>query len=216
MEKACLIIPVGVRKEKIKRILETSEASQVECIVTVTITGYESSKTPLIEAARYLAELIGARHEHIVIRPGSAEDPVRLFRLLRTVAPERVVLAGMSGSRYLYPILLQVLLMYWRVSGAMILIQHGVEWGEYRLEPLQGFASPAMKLTRTQIDLLRRIYESSVELSGKLLIEKYGYTKSVYAVLADMERKGLLMVRRGRILKTLPGRLLYAMLRGEE
>jgi len=211
---ACFIIPVGLKREKIERILETSEARRVGCIVTVTVTGYERDKTPLVEAASVLAEMIGARHEHIVVEPGSAEGPVGLYRLLRSEAPSRVIVAGVSGSRYLYPVLFQVLLMYWRVSGAEVLVQHGVEGGSYSLEPLQGFASPAMKLTSIQKELLRLIYTSRRELSGKVLIEEYGYTKSVYSVLADMERKGLLRVRRGRIEKTLPGRILYEMLWG--
>ena len=214
MARACLILPIGVKREKVERILAASEVQRVQCIITVTIPGYLEEKKPLIEAAKYLAEMIGASYHEVVFEPRSPEGPLKLYKTLLDEKPSKVILAGVTGSRYLYPLLFQVLLMYWRVSGAEILLQHGVEGGDYSLEPLQGFASPAMRLSRVQQEILRLVYSSTEKLSGKTLIEKYGYTKSVYAVLADMERKGLLRVRRESIERTLPGMVLYMMLWG--
>jgi len=66
-----------------------------------------------------------------------------------------------------------------------------------------------------QRKILDIIYSSQKPISGKDLIEKHGFTKSVYYVLADLERKGLLSVRRGAIERTFPGEIFYLMLRGE-
>lgn len=44
-------------------------------------------------------------------------------------------------------------------------------------------------------------------------MERHGFTRSVYYVLADLERKGLLRVRRGRIEKTFPGKLVFSLLK---
>ncbi|MCE4619405.1 MAG: hypothetical protein F7C33_00080, partial [Desulfurococcales archaeon] len=94
MPSSCLILPIGVKREKVERILAASEVQRVQCIVTVTIPGYLEEKKPLIEAAKYLAEMIGASYYEIVFEPGNPEGPSKLYKKLLDEKPSKVILAG--------------------------------------------------------------------------------------------------------------------------
>jgi chromosome segregation and condensation protein ScpB len=97
--------------------------------------------------------------------------------------------------------------------GVRVDVVVGVEGGEhYRVEPLQGFASPAVGLTGEQAELLARIYSSDKPLSAAELARERG--RSVYKVLKALERRGLIVVRRRRLERTLPGEVLYRIISG--
>jgi len=206
-----VLIPLGVTRETIEGVLRGLPRPDV--IVVVTVPGYEETKRSIVEALRVAALALGARFYLVVVRPGGVEGALELYRVLRGERPGEVYLVGVTGSRYLFPVLSSVLLRYWRDTGARLWLVHGVEGREYVLEPFAGFFAPAMRISSVQKRLLRIVYESEEAPSGKEFIEKYGFTRSVYYVLADLERKGLLVVRRNRIEKTLPGRLFYALLK---
>lgn len=90
---------------------------------------------------------------------------------------------------------------------------HGVEGERYSIAPLPGFFATAMRISSVQKRLLALIYGSEKRISGKELIKEYGFTRSVYYVLADLERKGLVRVRRNRVERTFPGELVYGLLK---
>jgi len=206
----CIIVPVGVTRETVEGLLRGLPRPDI--IVVVTVPGYEEAKKPIIEALRGAASALGSKFYEFVIEPGEVSGLVGIYRLLVEEKPGEVYLAGVTGTRYLLPVLAAVVLKYWRDSGARVLLVHGVEGEEYSIEPLPGFFAAVMRLSRVQKRLLGIIYGSGETVSGKELIERYGFTRSVYYVLADLERKGLLRVRRGRIEKTLPGELVYRLL----
>lgn len=118
----------------------------------------------------------------------------------------------LSGSRFLYPILTQVLLYYWRLTGASVYILQGIEGGPWRAEPLPGYAT--VELPQGQRRVFIQIYEHPGEELRTMedLIEKYGYGRSIYKILRELEVKGLIVWRRNRIRKTLPGKILYRMM----
>ena len=178
----------------------------------VTVPGYEEAKKPIIEALRGAASALGASFYLFIVKPGEVTELVRIYEVLVRVRPSEVYLVGVTGTRYLLPPLATVLLKYWRDTRAEVYLVHGVEGEGYSIEPLPGFFATAMRLSSVQKRLLSIIYGSEGMVSGKELMERYGFTRSVYYVLADLERKGLLVVRRNRIEKTFPGKLVYKLL----
>ncbi len=209
----CILVPIGVTKETVERILAKSDIDMVKCIIAVTVPGFEKIKEPIIRAIGYLADMLGARLHRILIEPEDPKGARLVLDLLLSERPSTVVFVGITGSRYLYPIITMSLLQYWRLTNAKILLQHGIEGEEPKLIPFPGFFAPAMRISGVQKKVLNIVYSINNTLSGKDLMEKYGFTKSVYAVLEDLERKGLLIVRRGRIERTFPGELLYNIIK---
>jgi len=207
---AAVVVPVGVTGETVESVLRGLPTP--DSIFVVTVPGFEDVKRRIIGVLRSAAEALGSRFYEFTVEPGGVDGLVSLYRALLRERPGVVYLVGLTGSRYLFPLLAAVLLQYWRVSGARVLLVHGVEGGGRSLEPLPGFFAPAMRLSAVQRRLLAIVYGSAGRVSGKDLIERYGFTRSVYYVLADLERKGLLVVRRNRIEKTLPGMLVYRLL----
>jgi len=209
------VIPVGVTKETVENI--SGIAGDVACIVAVTVPGLEEEKKPILAGLEALARMLGAEFYSIVVAPGSVESVVELYRVLKRVKAGEIVVAGTTGSRYLLPVLMMVLLKLWRErKGIRILLLHGVEGGGASLVPLAGFVSPALKVTRVQRRVLDIVYSSNKPVSGRELIEKHGFTRSVYYVLADLERKGLLSVKRGRIERTFTGEVFYRLLEEDQ
>lgn len=205
-----VVMPIGVTRETVEGVFRQFES--IDLIVTVTMTGYEDIKKPIIGMIKGTAKLTGAKHYTVMVDIGSIAPFVKVYNILSSHRPDTVYLVGVTGSRYLLPPLFTVLLKYWRDTGATIYLLHGVEGEEYQLVQLPGFCSVTMRLSEIQKRILRIIYGSEETLSGKELIERKGFTKSVYYVLQDLEKKGLLVVRRGRIEKTFPGKLVHALL----
>jgi len=214
MAGRAVVVPVGVTGETIEGLLKS--VPRPDLIITVSVPGYEEVKGPIIEGLKAAASAMGARFRSFTVKKGDVEVLVDVYKLLLEERPNEVYLIGVTGSRYLLPLLVMVLLKYWRDAKAVVYLLHGVEGEECEAVPLPGFFAPSMRLSNTQIKLLKIIYSLEGPISGKELIQKYGFTRSVYYVLADMERKGLLFVRRNKIEKTLPGRLMYELLRAGE
>ena len=206
-----VIVPVGVTRETVEGVLR--ELPKPDIIIAATVPGYEKAKKPIIETLRGTATALGAKFYLFTARPGEVEDLVSIYKVLMDVRPQKVFLVGVTGTRYLLPVLVTVLLKFWRDARAEVYLVHGVEGERYSIEPLPGFFATAMRLSNVQKRLLSIIYESEKLVSGKELMEGYGFTRSVYYVLADLERKGLLRVRRGRIEKTFPGKLVFSLLK---
>lgn len=211
----CILVPVGVTRETVTGILKGEDAAGVECILAVTVPGIEEEKQAIMEGLRVIADMLGARFHSHTITPGDARSVARVYEVLAEEDYDRLIIVGVTGSRYLIPVLFMVALKVWRDKGdrVEVLLLHGVEGEEYELVPLAGFAAPAFRISSIQYRILDIVYGSDRELSGKDLIEEYGFTRSVYYVLADLERKGLLKVRRGRIIRTFPGEIFYHMYR---
>lgn len=206
-----VVIPIGVTKETVEGVLR--DLPKPDIMIVVTVPGYDDVKRPIIEALRATALTLGAKFYTVIITPSETKELVDVYRILVSEKPGEVYLIGITGTRYLLPTLTTVLLRYWRSRNARVYLVHGVEGGEYSVEPLPGFYAVAMRISSLQRRLLEIIYGAEEPVSGKELMEKYGFTKSVYHVLADLERKGLLVVRRGRIEKTFPGRLVHELLK---
>ena len=211
----CIIVPVGVTRETVTGILKGEDTAGVECILAVTVPGIEEEKQAIMEGLRVIADMLGARFHSHTITPGDARSATRVYEVLAEENYDRLIIVGVTGSRYLFPLLFMAALRVWRDKGdrVEVLLLHGVEGEGYELAPLAGFAAPAFRISSIQYRILDIVYGSGRELSGKDLIEEYGFTRSVYYVLADLERKGLLKVRRGRIIRTFPGEVFYHMYR---
>ncbi len=206
----CLVMPVGVTGETVSELLRRVEPPS--CIVSVTIPGFEGEKEKIRDANESLARMLGAKHFWVVVRPWIARDVVRILECVEEAEADRLLVVTMTGSRYLYLVLLEVALFYWR-TGVEVSVIHGVEGGDYRIEPLAGYVAPCLRLTREQEKLLLLIYSTDKVLSGSRLMKEYGYSKVVYKLLSELEQKGLLRVRRNRIEKTFPGYILYEIIK---
>ncbi len=211
--KICLIVPVGVKEEKIRNVLKAIK-DRPNCVVAMTLTGYEDVKRDIINGLRIYSEMSGASFHKIEGKPWSLVHVKGLWSLLRKEKPNIIMLVGVSGSRYLYPLLFQVLVHYWRATEGKtkIYLLHGVEGEEVRAEPLVGYIATAVGLGPTQRKIFDIIYGTEEKLSAKDLIERYGFSRVVYKVLNELEEKGLVMVKRGSIERTFPGKLLYELL----
>lgn len=209
----CLILPVGVSNYDINPILDGSEGFNIKCIITVTVPGLENEKSRILEGIRTLSMALGINVEHVIIKPWNVDSVKALYNSIMKYNPGKIIVSLATGSRYLYPVLTFVLLKVWRESKRRveILAVHGIEGESYRIVEYQGYVSPVFRISSVQRKILKIIYESKEPLSGKDLIEKYGFTRTVYYVLADLERKGLLRVKRGIIEKTWPGYLYYEL-----
>lgn len=207
----CLIIPIGVTRETVENILKGT-IEDLRCVITVTIPGYEETKQDIVNALETLARMAGIKFYTLTIKPWSHEELIALYKILKNQLPQKIVLVGTTGSRYIIPPLLQVLLYYWKSFQRQVYIAHGVEGEAPRLVPLPGYISTALNLGRMQEKILKIIYSTEQALSGKKLIHEYNLTRAVYAALAELENKGLVRVKRGRIEKTFPGTLLYHLL----
>jgi len=211
----CLIIPVGMSREITENIMSAEIVGNAKYIVIVGISGYEKENKEMVEGLRVLAKMVGAEFHTIAITPNNIEDVTGLYKFLKKLAVNEIVLVGTIGSRYLFPILLMVLLKLWKERKTKIFMFHGVEGEKPSLVPLTGFIAPALKITRMQKKVLDIVYSSDEPISGKDLIEKYGFKMVVYYVLATLERNGLVRVRRGNIEKTFAGELFYHFMKGD-
>lgn len=214
----CVLLPVGVTESTVEYVLSDRLNLAVSCVVAVTVPGMEEEKERIMRGIELLANIINARLHRITVAPWNPESGRELYSIVRKESFERLVIVGTTGTRYLQPILLMVALQVWRERKGKceVLLLQGVEGEEARLVPLLGFLAPAMRISKVQRRLLNIIYSSDRPLSGKELIEKHGFTRSVYYVLADLERKGLVIIRRGAIEKTWPGELFYRLIKEEE
>ncbi|MEM1606105.1 MAG: hypothetical protein QXW41_07685 [Fervidicoccaceae archaeon] len=211
---AVLILPIGITGETVQGILNAVKDHMIG-IITVSTPGFEETKKEIIQGVRQACELIGAEHHHIVVGPGEVEPVAELYRLLKRLRPSRVIISGVTGSRYLFPLIAQVALRYWHETRAEVLLIHGVEGERWSLVPLTGFFTYDLK--REQREVFMRIYSDPRDvLSTKELINKYSYSRSVYKVLKKLEEKGLIRHRRNRIEKILSGYLLYLLLKEGE
>lgn len=211
----CLIIPVGITKETVSSTLSLSSIDgRVSCLVAVTVRGLEDVKREILEGLREASHATGFDYFEFWVDERRVEEFAgKLLNVLLEHRPSRVVLSLISGSRYLIPLLYQVLLYYWGLSGVVPFVLHGVEGGSWRLEPLPGFVT--ISLPRSQRRVFLQIYSHPGDELRTVedLIERYSYGRSVYKVLNELERKGLISWRKNRILKTTPGRILFKLMR---
>lgn len=211
--KVGLIIPIGVTRETVERITSIRGLSNPDVILGVSVKGFEDLKKPIVEGLRIYSRLVGAVFEYLVLEPWSPDNARLVYEFLVRHRPDKIILVGVTGSRHILFLMFPALLRYWKKTSAELLVLHGVEGEETRLEPLIGYLSLGIRITRAQERLLKIIYESEETLSGKTLIEKYGYGRSVYKVLASLEKLGLVKIKRNRIEKTFPGRLVYEIMK---
>jgi len=178
--------------------------------VAVTVPGFEEEKKQVIAALELLSKLAGAQLHIATVRPGSAEDVAELYRTLKNLEYDRVVLVGTTGSRYLFPVLFMVLLQVWKEERVEVYLLHGVEGEGLSLENLAGFAAPALKVSSFQRTLLRAIYSSPApELEVQDLMRELRLGRSTYYALQDLNRKGLVRYRWGRVGRTFAGEIFY-------
>ena len=208
----CLILPVGVTGETVSELLKRTGSPS--CIVSVTIPGYEEEKEKIRQAIELAAEMLGAKHYWVVVEPWNPRSIASVKKAIDSARPSRLLVVTLTGSRYLYLVLIYLALYYWR-RGVWIDVVHGVEGGDYRVEPLAGYIAPALRMTPEQKKLLKLIYSTKETLSGVKLMREYGYTKVVYKLLSELEEKGLVRVKRNKIEKTFPGYLLYELMEGQ-
>lgn len=216
--RTLLILPIGITGETVQGVLKTigDSLAGLVGIITVTTAGFEEVKREIIQGVKHACELIGAKHYHIIVNFREVGVSAKLYKLLKKLRPERIVISGTTGSRYLFPIVVSAVLRYWYETRAEVLLVHGVEGGKWDLVPLVGFF--VYDLKREQKEVFMQIYGNSRNIlrTNEDLIKKYDYGKSIYKVLSKLEEKGLIKHKRNKIEKTLPGRLLYYLLREAE
>lgn len=210
-----LILPIGITGETVQGVLNAVKDS-LTAIITITTAGFEETKKGIIQGVEQACNLMGIEHYHIVVVPSKVEPVAELYKLLKKLRPSRVIVSGVTGSRYLQPLIAQAVLRYWHETKAEVLLIHGVEGEKWSLEPLTGFFIYDLK--REQREVFMRIYSDPRDaLNAKEnLIDKYGYGRSIYKVLRKLEEKGLIKRRRNKIEKTLPGHVLYLLLKEGE
>lgn len=210
--RTTLILPIGITKDIVHGILNDIKDSLIG-IITVTTKGFEEAKHDIIQGVRAASELIGAKHYHLEVEFGDREASAKLYNLLKELGTERIVISGITGSRYLYPIIMQATLRYWYDTGAEAALIHGIEGEKWELVPLTGFLTYDLK--REQRNLFMLIYSIPKEVlkTKEDLIDKHGFTRTVYKVLAKLEERGLIKHSRNKIEKTLPGYLLFNILK---
>lgn len=209
----CVIIPVGVTKETVLSLVSVSRLNGgLKCLLAVTVAGLEEEKRSILAGLEDYARSVGLVYRELWIREEDYGFASELLEFLLEQRPSRIYLSLLSGSRYLYPLLTQVLLYYWRRTGAKVYVLQGVEGGSWRVEPLSGYYS--VELPRSQRRVFKEIYEyPGDELRTREdLVEKHGYGRSVYKILRELESKGLIEWGRNRIRKTLPGKILYELM----
>jgi len=209
--RSVLIIPVGITKETVEGVLKIIQ--DVKAIITITTEGFEERKRDILIGVSEAAKLIGAVHEHIIVKNNDRLASARIYGTVMKYKPSRIIVSGLTGSRYLYPIITQAVLRLWHDTKAEIFLIHGVEGGKWEIVPLLGFY--IYNLKREQKRLFKLIYEhpSDILRTKEDLFEKYRLTKSSYEALKELESKGLIKRRRNRIEKTFPGHLLYNLLK---
>ncbi len=214
----CLVIPVGITKETVSSALSLSTINgKISCLIAVTVRGLENVKREIMDGLREASNVMGFRYFEFWINEREVEGFTgKLLNVLLEYKPSRIILSLISGSRYLVPLLSQVLLYYWRLSGVVPFILHGIEGGSWRLEPLPGFAT--VSLPRSQLRVFLQVYSFPGDELRTVedLITPYGYGRSVYKILNELEKKGLIIWRKNRILKTTPGKVLFELMRVSE
>lgn len=212
---SCLVVPVGVTLQTVMEFVEDPRIGEVSCVIGVTVEGFLDVKEKIFNQLEELTEELGARLYRVVLKPLSSGDVSRLMELLLRESPRVVVVSLLSGSRYLYPVVVQVVLYYAMNYDARAYMLVGVEGGESELVPLTGFF--VYRLERRQRVLFEQIYgmEGDIIRVKEDLIMRYGYGRSIYKVIRELERKGLILHGRNIIVKTFPGKVLYRLMRLE-
>lgn len=210
-----MIIPVGITRETVSSTLSLSTVDdRISCLVAVTVRGLEDVKREILDGLREASRATGFDYFEFWVDKQHVEEFAReLLNVLLEHRPSRVILSLISGSRYLVPLLYQVLLYYWSLSGVVPFILHGIEGGSWRLEPLPGFVTVSLPRSQRRVFFQIYSYPGDELRTVEDLIERYGYGRSVYKVLNELERKGLISWRKNRILKTTPGKILFKLMR---
>jgi predicted transcriptional regulator len=210
--KTALLLPIGIAKETVYGVMRYPEIKP-DVIITITVRGLEEVKSEILSGVTSLAELMGIPHYHVSISYGDTEAGAKIYNLLKTHKPQTIVVSGVTGSRYLFPIVAQVLLLYWHEYKARILLIHGIEGESWELAPFIGFFTYNLK--RRQKEIFELIYQVPKDIikTKEELIEKYRLGRHVYTILKELEMRGLIARRRNKIIKTMPGYLLYNLLK---
>ncbi|MEB3760127.1 MAG: hypothetical protein GSR81_04685 [Desulfurococcales archaeon] len=212
---SCLVVPVGVTLQTVMEFVEDPRIGEVSCVIGVTVEGFLDVKEKIFKQLEELVEELGARLYKIVLKPLSPGDVARIMEVLLEESPGIVVVSLLSGSRYLYPVVVQAVLYYVMNNNAKGYMLVGVEGGVSELVPLAGFY--VYRLERRQRVLFEQIYgiEGDVIRVKEDLIMRYGYGRSIYKVIRELERKGLILHGRNIIAKTFPGKVLYRLMKLE-
>ncbi|MGB9831129.1 MAG: hypothetical protein ACPLSP_03540 [Fervidicoccus fontis] len=210
--RTLLILPVGVTGEIVQGIINIARDS-LYGVITITTAGFEDMKRNILQSIENACKLIGIEHYHLSVEFGDTKSSAELYKLLKKLKPNRIVISGITGSRYLFPIIASVALRYWYETKVEVLLVHGIEGERWELVPLMGFFNYDLK--GKQKDIFMQIYGEPIEVlrTKDMLINKYGYTRAIYKTLSKLEERGLIRHRRNRIEKTLPGKLLYSLMR---
>ncbi len=210
----CLVLPVGVTPSIVQRVVREAAWEGLDCVVAVTVESIMGAKEDVVEVARREAESVGARFHFYPVDPWEPETLGEAYRVMLGHGGP-FMLSGVTGSRMLLPLLSSMLFRLSTVWGRETRIYQGVEGERYGVEPLQGYLYAGLPLPERQEAALRLVYSGRAG-SPQELARLLGVGRSVYKVIGALAEKGLVSRSRGSLEPTLPGRLLYAMLRVEE
>jgi len=205
----CLVFVVAVGLERaVEGTVGREVLEDLSSIVAVAVQGSEGEKQS-IAALELLSKLAGAQLHTVTIRPGSAEDAAELYRVLRGLECDRVVLVGAAEAPQLFPVLFMVLLQVWKEKRVEAYMLYSIGEGA-SLEGLAGFAAPGLKVSSLQKMLIRAVYSSPApELEVQDLMRELRLGRSAYYALQDLNRKGLVKYSWGKIRRTFVGELYY-------
>ena len=213
MEESCLVMPVGVTWETVEGLLRLDVAGRIKCVLALLISkGYEDKKKEIIGRLGELSGMLGATLYLVEVSMDDLSVPSKIYRVLAKERPARIIVSGLTGSRYLLPIVMQALLFYGLKHGVVPLLVHGVEGNGWRLVPMPGYTYVDLK--RSQRKMFQLIYSSEEEeFRTNMFMKQHHLGRSAYKVLRKLREKGLIETRRNRIRKTIPGKMLYLLLK---
>ncbi len=226
------IIPFGLTQDTVNALIESVYLEDARVVLLVTIKdrnpGIVETKREILEDAVKLAGRLGKEVRSYWAVPWTTELHKWIHETLLEIKPEKVTLSGVTGSRYLQPLITQALLAHKTYCRPTIRLQllHGIEGGPWRVEPLDGYYSLPRLGRREQLVLvtLERLLEGGSPPAVEEIVSGLGNimsrgsggssAKTVYKVLSSLRRKGLVSrdpVGRGYVL-TMPGRGLATIL----
>lgn len=220
MGGTCIILPVGVTRETVEGLLKSPVVSDVSCIITVLIEDSSEEmmkkKREIIGTVEVIAKFLGAEYREFWTTLKDGGLSARIYEALLHFRPSRIILSGVTGSRYVLLPLLLALRWYGRREDVRIYVVHGIEGDGWLMEPLAGYLVD--DLTPAQKRVFTLIYSHPGEeiRTKEDLIEKHGFGRSLYKILNQLRCMGLIEWGRNRIRKTYPGTLLYNLLRVEQ
>ncbi len=214
-----LILPFGVTLETVEGLLRADFMRGVEVIIAVGVKGYpedeefRDAKERVISLIKNLGSFMGAGVKIMWAYMDDFGLPARVFEELRSVEPDAVIISGVTGSRFVLLPVTMAVLHYCRRAGCRPYLVHGIEGDGWRLVPLKGFIP--QHLPKSAMRLFMEIYSRKADVfNPRRILEELRLPQSSYRSFHILDEEGLIeWVGRGRARKTVPGKMLFELIK---